>query len=369
LVLVGGGGWDRDAGGRAALDALTRALGTAEVPLAVTFRCQDLVDNTAPAYAGDAGVGMTPAMKRLVGEAEVIVAINTRFGETSTDGYTLLQVPEPRQRLIHVHPSDGEIGKVYQAHAAHHAGPAAFAAALAEALPAVPEGGSAAARRAWAAEARAGYRAVFDLPAQPEGLDMGAVMAVLRARLPADAILTNGAGNFAIWPSKLFVFGPDHRLLAPQAGSMGYGVPAAIAAKLRYPDRTVVCFAGDGDVQMSLSELGTALQARAQPVILVLNNGSYGTIRMHQEREYPGRISATRIENPDYVTLGHAYGMLAERVAETEAFAPALERALASPTGALLELIVPTEAITPRQSLSAIRAAAEAALARGGEPA
>ncbi|MEO1459903.1 MAG: thiamine pyrophosphate-dependent enzyme, partial [Pseudomonadota bacterium] len=359
LILIGGGGWDdphTTPAPRAALDRLAEEAARAAIPLAVTFRCQDLVDNAAPVYVGDAGVGMSPHIKRMIREADVLLALNIRFGENTNDGYTLLDAPEPSQRLIHVHPSDGELGKIYQPALGCHAGPAAFASALATAPLGAPDG-----REAWLAEGRAAFLAGLDLPPQPAGLDMGAVMAVLRDRLPADAILTNGAGNFAIWPSRLFLYGPGHRLIAPQSGAMGYGLPAAVAAKIRHPGRAVVCFAGDGDIQMTMQELGTAMQAGAQPVVLVVNNGSYGTIRMHQERHYPARVSGTEIVNPDYPAIGRAYGMHAERIDRTESFAEAFERALVSPTGALLELVQPTEALTPRQTLSQMRNAALAA--------
>ncbi|MEM6421032.1 MAG: thiamine pyrophosphate-binding protein [Pseudomonadota bacterium] len=361
LVLIGGGGWER-AGQRATLDAFTTAAGQAGVPIAVAFRRQDLIDNAAPAYVGDAGVGMAPHIKRAIREADLLVAVNIRFGETETDGYTLIDVPVPRQRVIHVHPDASELLKIYQGVEAVQAAPGEFLAALTQAL------GTAVSRQAdrpaqtWHADLRAAWEASFALPAQPAGLDMGAVMAVLRDRLPADAILTNGAGNFAIWPGRLFRYGPEHRYLAPQSGAMGYGLPAAIAAKLRHPSRTVLCFAGDGDIQMTMPELGTAMQAGAMPVTLIVNNGAYGTIRMHQERHFPGRISATQIVNPDYTAIGRAYGAYAERVTETAAFVPAFERALDSPTGALLDLVLPTEAITPRETLSQMR---EKALAAG----
>jgi acetolactate synthase-1/2/3 large subunit len=191
---------------------------------------------------------------------------------------------------------------------------------------------------------------------------MVAVMRHLRAVLPPDAILTNGAGNFAVWPNKFYAFGPQARLLAPQSGAMGYGVPAAIAARVAHPGRTVVCFAGDGDFQMTCPELGTAMQAHAQPVILILNNGTYGTIRAHQERTYPARVSGTDLANPDFVALARAYGFHAERVETTEGFAAAFDRALASTTGAVLDLAISAEALTPRQTLSQMRAAA---LAKG----
>ena len=183
----------------------------------------------------------------------------------------------------------------------------------------------------------------------------------LQAVLPPDAILTNGAGNFTVWPNKFFKFGPRARLLAPQAGAMGYGLPAAIAARLACPDRTVVCFAGDGDFQMNLQELGTAMQAGAQPIVLILNNGIYGTIRAHQERTYPGRVSGTTMENPDFAALARAYGYHGERVGHTADFPAAFARALASRTGAVLDLDISPEALTPRQTLSQMRAAALAA--------
>ena len=184
------------------------------------------------------------------------------------------------------------------------------------------------------------------------------ISAWLRQHLPDDVIITNGAGNFTVWPNKFLKYGPEARLLAPQSGAMGYGLPAAIAAKVEYPERTVLCFAGDGDFQMNCTELATALQAGAQPIVLLLNNGIYGTIRAHQERQYPTRVSATDMVNPDFVQLAKAYGFHAERVDNTEAFAAAFKRARASTTGAVLDLAVSAEAITPRLTLSQIRQAA-----------
>jgi acetolactate synthase I/II/III large subunit len=195
---------------------------------------------------------------------------------------------------------------------------------------------------------------------------MGLFTAHLRAILPEDAILTNGAGNFTVWPNKFYKFGPKARLLAPQSGAMGYGLPAAIAAKVAFPGRTVVCFAGDGDFQMTCQELGTAMQAGSQPIVLILNNGIYGTIRAHQERTYPARVSGTTLQNPDFVALAKAYGYHAERVERTEDFAVAFDRALASASGAVLDLNIAPEALTPRQTLTQMR---EAALAARGDPA
>ena len=347
LILVGGGGWTKD--GQLAMQDFAE---TADIPVLAAFRFQDIYNNHLNTYAGDAGVGMTPAVKTLIAEADVILAINIRFGEMTTDAYTLLNVPVPKQKLIHVHSSDRELGKVYVPTLGIHAGPNCFASALAT-------------RKIsgdwndWRKTARTGYLDNFNAPVQPGPVDMVTVTAWLRDRLPDDAILTNGAGNFAVWPNKFFQFGPNQRLLAPQSGAMGYGVPAAIAAKSVHPDRTVLCFAGDGDFQMNCTELGSAMQADAQPIILILNNGTYGTIRMHQEKNYPARVSGTTLENPDFVGLAKAYGFHAERVKATEDFAPAFERAMASQTGAVLDLVISPEALSPRQTLSEMRAQAQ----------
>lgn len=347
LVLAGGCNWTTE--GRTALRSFAEA---SDIPVVVALRFQDCFDNFSPVYAGEAGVGMPPHVRGLIRDADVILAINVRFGEMTTDGYTLLDVPAPASALIHVHASDREIGKVYQPALGVVAGPNAFAAALS---PVAGGWGD------WRAKARAAWEDGFDAPAQPSPVDMVAATAHLRDVLPPDAILTHGAGNFAVWPDKFFRFGPRARLLAPQSGAMGYGLPAAIAARLAHPGRTVVCFAGDGDFQMTGQELATAAQAGAQPVVLVLNNGIYGTIRAHQERHYPGRVSGTTMENPDFVMLARAYGFHAERVERTADFPAALARALASPTGALLDLRIAAEALTPRQTLSQMRDAALAA--------
>ena len=344
LILIGGSNWT--GAGKAALQAFAEA---SDIPVIAAFRYQDQFDNHSPCYAGEAGVGMPAHVRRLICEADVILAINVRFGEMTTDGYTLLSVPVPAQTLIHVHASDREIGKIYQPALGIQAGPNAFASALAPV-----QGGW----TAWRAEARADWEAGFDLPPQPSPVDMGLVTAHLREILPEDAILTNGAGNFTVWPNKFLKFGPRARLLAPQSGAMGYGLPAAIAARVAHPDRTVVCFAGDGDFQMNCQELGTAMQAGAQPIVLIVNNGIYGTIRAHQERHYPARLSGTTLQNPDFVRLAQSYGYHAERVERTEDFPAAFARSLASRTGAVLDLAVSPEALTPRQTLSQMRAAA-----------
>jgi acetolactate synthase I/II/III large subunit len=347
LILIGGCNWT--AAGRGALQAFAEA---SDIPVVAAFRYQDQIDNFSPVYAGEAGVSMPVHVRRLIAEADVILAVNIRFGEMTTDGYTLLDVPEPRQALIHVHASDREIGKIYRPEIGLHAGPNAFAAALR------PVRG---AWSGWRAAARAAWEAGFDLPPQPSPVDMAVVTAHLREVLPDDVILTNGAGNFSVWPNKFFRFGPRARLLAPQSGAMGYGVPAAVAAKIAHPGRLVVCFAGDGDFQMNGQELATAAQCGARPIILILNNGTYGTIRAHQERQYPGRVSGSDLVNPDFVALARAYGFPAERVETTDDFPAAFARVVAGGKGGVLDLAVSAEALTPRQTLSQMRAAALAA--------
>ncbi|WP_306004876.1 thiamine pyrophosphate-dependent enzyme [Aquicoccus porphyridii] len=346
VILYGGCNWS-DAG-RAALQEFAEA---SDIPVVTAFRFADRFDNNSPVFCGEAGVGMVPSVKRLIGEADVILAINNRFGENSTDGYTLLDVPIPKQRLIHVHGAESELGKVYQPALGIQAGHDAFAKALAE-VPVKGDWG------AWRQEGRAAYEAAFDLPDLPSPVDMGKVMAHLRAVLPEDAIVTNGAGNFAIWPGKFIKYGPSMRHIAPQSGAMGYGVPAAIAAKIAHPGREVVCFTGDGDFQMNCQELASAAQAGAQPIILILNNGIYGTIRAHQEQHYPARVSGTTMVSPDFAALARAYGFHGERVETTDDFAAAYERARAAKGGAVLDLAISEEALTPRVTLSQMREAA-----------
>ncbi|MFD1342101.1 thiamine pyrophosphate-dependent enzyme [Litorisediminicola beolgyonensis] len=352
LILYAGCRWSAE--GAAALKGFAEA---SDIPVVAVFRYQDQVDNNSACFCGEAGVGMNPSVKTLIREADVILALGPRFGENSTDGYTLLDVPEPRQTLIHVHASDLELGKVYRPALAIHADPDAVIRALFAAGPVTGPWSS------WRAEGRAAYEAAFDIPPLESPVDMGQVCAHLRATLPEDAIITNGAGNFAIWSGRFLRYGAKMRLLAPQSGAMGYGLPAAIAAKIAHPERCVVCFAGDGDLQMTLAELATAAQAGAEPIVLVLNNGIYGTIRAHQERTYPERVSGTDMVNPDFAALARAYGFHGERVETTDAFAAAFERARASKTGAVLDLAISPEALTPRVSLSQMRATALAARA------
>ncbi|MBI1169929.1 thiamine pyrophosphate-binding protein [bacterium] len=352
LILTGGTGWSAE--GRAALQRFAEG---SDIPVVTAFRCQDSFDNHSPVFAGEAGVGMWPHVAETIRSADVILALNLRMDEMTTGAYTLLEVPLPKQTLIHVHPSSDELGKIYIATLPVQAGPNAFSAAL------EPVSGD---WQAWRAKGRAGYEAAFVAPPQPSPVDMAAVMEYLDANLPADVIVTNGAGNFAAWPSRHLHFGPKARLLAPQSGAMGYGVPAAIAASLAEPDRMALCFAGDGDFQMNCQELATAAQHGAAPIILILDNGIYGTIRAHQERQFPARVFGTTMVNPDFAAVARAYGLHGERVETTADFIPAFERAAKSARsgiGAVLSLAIAPEAIAPRQKISTLRASALAAKA------
>ena len=342
LMIIGGGVWTTEA--RIAIQQFAQQN---NLPVSVAFRFHDLIDHHSECFVGEAGVAMAPSLQQVITDADLIFAVGIRFGEMTTKAHTLFDVPYLNATLIHVHASDRELGKVYAADLAVHASPNT----LAEQLRHIELVGN---WRQWQQQCRQAYLDGFDVPAQPGEVDMVAITKHLRTRLPDDVIITNGAGNFATWASRFLQYGPRQRLLAPQSGAMGYGVPAAIAAKVVMPQRTVVCFAGDGDFQMNCQELGTAMQAQAQPVILILNNSSYGTIRMHQERHYPTRVSGTQLHNPNFVALAQAYGFHAERVEKTDEFEAAFECALASDTGAVLELMIATDAITPTQTLTQI---------------
>ncbi len=351
LMLLGGSGWTK----AATLDIRAFAE-RMELPVACAFRRQDLFDNRHPLYAGDAGIGIDPALARRIRAADLILAVGPRLGEATTSGYTLLEAPSPKQRLVHVFPGAEELGRVYAAELPILAGMPQFAAA-ARALEPV----DAAARRAWAQEARLEHLAATDAQPSPGALDLVAVVKQLREALPDGAIVTNGAGNFASWLHRYFTYREFGTQLGPTNGAMGYGVPAAVAAKIAYPERAVIAFCGDGDFLMTGQELATAMLHGANAVFLVVNNGMYGTIRMHQERRYPGRVTATDLLNPDFAEYARSFGAWGEAVERTTDFAPALARALAAGRPALIELRVDPEAISPRTTLSALRAASEAA--------
>ena len=348
VILLGGTRWTEDSA--RAVESFATAN---DVPVIAAFRFHDIIDNGCPSYVGDAGVAMNGYMKSLLRDADLILALNIRFGEATTDGYTLFDAPRMAAELIHSHASDDEIGKIYAPDLPIHAGPNAMASALADMM--LPESKG---RTEWCGRARADYLGSLVSPPQPGEVDMGVITAHIQKMLPEDAIVTHGAGNFSIWPNKFLSYGAGQRMLGPQSGSMGFGLPAALAAKVRDPSRFVLCFAGDGDFQMNGTELGTALQAGLNPVILIINNSSYGTIRMHQERHYPHRVSGTAIVNPDYLAIAAAYGFHGERVTRTEEFMAAYDRACAAPNGAIVEIVTSTEAISPRTTISALREAA-----------
>ena len=344
LVVLGGSGWTEPA-----RDAMRRFLERNALPAVASFRRQTLLDNRSPSYVGDMGVGVNPALAERVKAADLIIAAGARLGEMPTSGYTLLDIPRPKQRLVHVHADANELGRVYHADLAINASPANFALALETLAPLAQPRWA-----AWTADARADYEQ--NLTSPPRGaLDLAEVVRTLSATLPGDAIVCNGAGNHTAWVHRFYQYKGFDTQLAPTSGAMGYGVPAAIAAKLRYPERTVVAVAGDGCFLMTGQELATAVQYAAAIVVLVVNNAMYGTIRMHQERAYPGRVIATDLVNPDFVAYARSFGAYGERVERTSDFAAAFERATRAGVPALLELIVDPGDITPRTTLAAIR--------------
>jgi acetolactate synthase-1/2/3 large subunit len=353
FVIVGGSGWT--AGACADLARFAEAF---DLPVAAGFRRQDLLDNEHRCYVGDIAIAPNPALVERIRAADLLLVLGSRLSEMTTQGYTLLGVPHPGVPLVHVHPDPAELGRVYAPELAICASMAAAAAALAALAP--PAGAP-----AWAedrARLRASYLAWRTPPRHPGELQMGEVMRVMAELLPRDAIVTNGAGNYCAWPNRFHSYGPFRTQLAPTSGSMGYGLPAAIAAKLVHPERSVVCFAGDGCFLMTGQELATAVQYGLRgPVVLVVNNGMYGTIRMHQEREFPARVSGTELVNPDFAAYARAFGCFGERVTRTAEVEPALRAALAHPGPALVELVIDPETITPRTTLSEIRAKAVAA--------
>ncbi len=354
LMILGGGGWSAEA--VADMRVFAEAM---NLPTGCSFRCQDLFDNLHPNYAGDVGIGINPKLAARVKNADLLLVVGARLGEMTTSGYTLLDIPVPQQTLIHVHASAEELGRVYQAALPINAGMAEFAS-MAKALAPLTA-------RAWDAETKAAHTDYLEwsTPPQVEGpVQMGEIMAWLESRLPEDAIMTNGAGNYATWLHRFHRHRRFRTQLAPTNGSMGYGVPSAIAAKCIAPDRMVVSFNGDGCYMMNGQELATAVQYSLPIIFVVVNNGTYGTIRMHQERTYPGRVSGTDLVNPDFVALAKAYGAHGELVEKTADFAPAFDRCAEAGKPALIEIRLSAEVLTPRQTLSQIRAAALAAQAK-----
>jgi acetolactate synthase-1/2/3 large subunit len=345
MAMVGGSGWTP-----AACADLRRFIEAWQLPVSCAFRYQDTFDNDHPNYVGDVGLGINPALAQRIRDADLLLVIGPRLGEATTGGYTLLDIPKTQPTLVHVHQGAEELGRVYSADLAIVSGMPEIAAALATL--------KAPATLTWAdstREAHAAYLA-WRMPCpMPGEVQLGEIMAQLRTRLPLDAIVTNGAGNYASWLHRHFSYRHYRSQLAPTSGAMGYGVPAAIAAKAMYPERAVVAFAGDGCFLMAGQELATAVQYGLNVVFIVINNGHYGTIRMHQERHYPGRTHGTALTNPDFAAFARAFGAHGETVERTADFLPAFERSMASGRPALIELRVSKEASTPNATLAQIR--------------
>lgn len=356
FVIAGGGGWDAEG-----VRALQRFAENWQLPVGCGFRFQDTFDNRHPLYAGDVGIGINPKLAARIREADLVIALGVRLGEMTTGGYTLLEAPRPKQKLVHLHAGAEELGRVYAADLMLQASVNNAAKAL-ESLTAPPQ----LPWSAWSESAAADF-AANRVPPAVEPLDMAQVVLTLERLVPEDSVFTNGAGNYSGWLHRYLRYrGLQHHgrtQLAPTSGAMGYGVPAAIAASLLYPDRTVINLAGDGDFLMTGQELATATgygagRGAGKLISLVVDNGSYGTIRMHQEREFPGRVSGSDLFNPDFAALARAYGWNAARVEATAQFEPALREALVASGPTLIHLKLATDVSTTRTTLSAIREAA-----------
>ncbi len=344
IMLLGGSRWSQ-----AASDAIARFAQKHALPVATTFRRAHLFDALHPCYAGDLGIGPNPKLIERIKGADLVVLVGGRLGELPSQSYTLFDIPRSQVPLVHVHPGAEELGRVYSPNLAIHATPTAFAAALDKLDLPRPVQGEAEA-------AHADYLAWTEKPTeQPGAVNFGAVMVWLRDNLPADAIICNGAGNYAAWIHRFLRMRRFGQHVAPTAGSMGFGVPAAVAMKRLYPGRPVVCIAGDGDFLMNGQEFATAVQYDLPFTAIISDNGIYGTIRMHQEREYPGRISATQLRNPDFAAYARAFGGFGISVERTEDFPAAFKEAQASGKPAIIRLRIDPEAITPATTLAKIR--------------
>jgi acetolactate synthase-1/2/3 large subunit len=346
FVILGGTRWSDEA-----VSLFQRSAESWALPVGCSFRRQMLFDHLHPCYAGDVGIGPNPKLARAIKEADLVLLIGGRMGEMPSSDYTLLKSPYPDQTLVHVHPDAGELGRVYRPTVAINASPNAFAKAFAGREPEAPP--------AWedrTTELHGAYLAWSTPPKTGPGpVHMGPIMEYLEKALPEDAIICNGAGNFATWMHRFHRFRRFATQGAPTSGSMGYGLPAGVGAKEVFPDREVIVWAGDGDFLMHGQEFATAVQYNLPIVVVILNNGIYGTIRMHQERDYPGRVSGTDLKNPDFAAYARAFGGHGETVETTEEFAPAFERARKSSKPAIIEVKLDPEAITPTRTLTDIR--------------
>ncbi len=345
MVILGGTRWNEEA-----VAGIRQFAERFKLPVGCSFRRQMLFDHLHPNYAGDVGIGINPALAKEIREADLLILLGGRLSEMPSSGYTLVDIPYPRQQLVHIHPDPSELGRVYRPALAICSSPTDFIAALADLDP--PH------ETSWAERTErmhAAYLAWSKTPQEcPGAVHMGRIMDWIEANTADDAIFTNGAGNYATWLHRFHRFRRFNTQAAPTSGSMGYGLPAAVAAKQLFPKREVICFAGDGCFMMHGQEFATAVQYGLPLIALVINNGMYGTIRMHQEREYPGRVSATALDNPDFAALARAYGGHGETVKVTAEFGPAFERARASGKPAIIEIALDPEAITPSRTLTEI---------------
>ena len=351
LMIVGGGGWDE-----ASCQKIQNFAQKNRLPVGCSFRCQDYFDNRHPNYVGHIGIGLSTSLQDRIINSDLLVVIGARLGEVTTSGYSLLDIPRPKQQLIHIHSGAEELGSVYQADLLINASPRSFAEAISQ----LEITGS----KKWASSTKKGNDAYLEtlIPkAIPGDVQMAEIACWLNDILPEDAIVCNGAGNYATWMHRFFQYRKYRTQLAPTSGSMGYGLPSAVAAKLVCPDRTVISMNGDGCFMMHGQEMATAMQYGANIIAIVINNSMFGTIRMHQEREYPGRIANTGLRNPDFAALARAYGAVGETVNKTAEFKPAFEKALKANVPTLIEIKIDPDAITPVTTLSAIR---ESALAK-----
>lgn len=344
MVVVGGPHWSQEAA-----TALADFAHAHDLPVALSFRRQDYLDNRHPCYAGDLNVGPNPALTKRMREADRLLVLGARLSDTATAGFTSVNPLSQSQEIAHVHPDPNVPQSVFGATLSVVATAPDMVSALAALPPAQTPSSD------WRKAARAAYLAWSTPKESPGRVKQEDVVRHLSETLPEDAILTNGAGNYAAWLHRYFTYKGFRTQLAPTSGSMGYGFPAAIAASIAYPNRTVVCFAGDGCFQMTLNEMSTAMQFGAKPIVLVMNNGRYGTIRMHQEKTYPGRVSGTDLSNPDFAALALAYGAHGERVTDGSGFATAFERAQAADRLAVIELVLDADALSTTQSLSDLR--------------
>lgn len=346
IFILGGTRWSEEA-----VTSFKHFAESLNVPVGCSFRRQMLFDHTSSSYAGDVGIGINPALSKEIKESDLIVLVGARMSEMPSSGYTMLDIPYPSQTLVHVFPEAEELGRIYRPDLAICAAPEDFVEALAEL--------KVDANPAWAERTSAMHEAYLKWSTPPKtgpgNVQMGPIMDWIEANVPEDAIFTNGAGNYATWVHRFHRFRRFNTQAAPTSGSMGYGLPAAVAAKHLFPEREVICFAGDGCFMMHGQEFITAVRYGLPIITVLVNNGTYGTIRMHQEREYPGRVSATDLVNPDFVAYAQAFGGHGELVEKTEDFGPAFERARASGKAAIIEIKLDAEAITPARTLTQIR--------------